>query len=124
MGQFSHALESIDSHGALIHLRGNLDAHASPELLATLRATLNTQNQLIVVDMDELEFIDSSGIATLAEGLAWSRHSGGRFVLAGIRPRIMDVLSLARLDTVFEIVPDCESALSRRGDATPPVDGV
>ncbi len=65
-----------------------------------------------MVDLSGVEFIDSSGIATLAGGLAWSRQSGGRFVLAGIRSSVKDVFAMAKLDDAFEIATDCENALA------------
>jgi len=111
VSQFRYVLERIDAPGAVVRLQGSLDAHSSPELLTVLAAELNDGNRIVIVDMAGLEFIDSSGIATLAEGLTWRRHGGGRFVLTGIRPRIMDVFSLARLDDVFEIAGDCNSVL-------------
>ena len=54
--------------------------------------------------------MDSAGIATLVEGLQWSRSTGGRFVLSGLTENVHDVFSLSKLDTVFEIVDIPESA--------------
>jgi len=111
VSKFRYTLERIDVPGAVVRLHGSLDVYSSPELLAVLAAELNDGNRLVIVDMAGLEFIDSSGIATLAEGLTWSRHGNGRFVLTAISPRIMDVFSLARLDDMFEIAEDCDSVL-------------
>ncbi len=91
-------------------VNGEVNIHTSPKLRERLKPLLNESNSEVHVLLDGVHFMDSSGIATLVEGLQWSRTSGGRFVLSGLTPTVRDVFSLAKLDTVFEIVESSESA--------------
>ena len=61
------------------------------------------RGQSVLVDMSDVSYIDSSGIATLVEGL---QHAKGRklgFGLVGIGEGVMQVIKLTRLDQVFPI---------------------
>jgi len=88
---------------ARVEVRGNVTIHSSPELRRALLPLFADGYSMIRVDLTEVGFIDSSGIATLVEGLKWARESGGRFVLAGLSDKVRDVFELAKLDTVFDI---------------------
>ena len=65
----------------------------------------------VVVDLSGVEYIDSSGIATLVEGLQWSHSSNNKFRLAGLTPTVRDVFEIARLLTVFEVFDSREEAV-------------
>ncbi len=88
---------------ASLKVIGDVTIHTSPKLREQLKALLVPDTHEVRVLLGEVEFMDSSGIATLVEGLRWSRASGGRFVLAGLHDNVRDVLSLAKLDSVFDI---------------------
>jgi len=92
-----------DTNNATITVKGRVDIHSSPKLRQALKPLLTASRQSIVVDLNQVSFMDSSGIATLVEGLQWSREHGGRFVLSGLSENVRDIFALARLDTVFEI---------------------
>lgn len=85
-------------------LQGDVNIHTSPELRERLKPLLNASHKEIHIDLSGVNFMDSAGIATLVEGLQWSRNTGGRFVLAGLTENVRDVFSLSKLDTVFEII--------------------
>ena len=74
----------------------------------------------IVVDLSGVIMIDSSGIASLLEAFQMSRKRGKGFILADVGEPVMKVLKLARLETVFEIADDVETA---RQAGRPPLSG-
>lgn len=88
---------------AVVSIAGDIDAHASPKLRRELSTLFADSLQAIRVQLDDVAYMDSSGVATLAEGLLWSRRTGGRFVLSGLSSSVNDVLELAKLGDVFEI---------------------
>lgn len=61
------------------------------------------QQEQIIVNLAEVSYIDSSGIASLVEGLQEARKQNRRFVLVGLREGPRHVLELTRLLNVFEI---------------------
>ncbi len=88
---------------ATVVVKGDVTIQTSPELRAKLKPLFASDVTRIDVKLDGVDFMDSSGIATLVEGLQWSKASGGKFVLSGLTETVRDVFELAKLDTVFEI---------------------
>jgi len=86
-----------------IRVIGDVTIHSSPRLREQLKPLFTGKTQEIRVALNGVDFMDSSGIATLVEGLQWSRQTGGSFVLVGMQENVRDVFSLAKLDTVFDI---------------------
>ena len=91
------------SDGSLIRVVGEVDLYSSPELRkAILKAVKEVKGDL-AIDLEGVTYIDSSGIATLVEGLRSAREHGAGFALVAPSPAVMRVLELARLDSVFEV---------------------
>jgi len=84
-------------------VKGDVTIQTSPSLRNALKPHFSSDMKCIRVKLDGVGFMDSSGIATLVEGLQWSKASQGRFVLSGLSETVRDVFELAKLDTVFEI---------------------
>jgi len=92
-----------DATNAAIALSGVVNIHTATQLRQHLKPLLDDQHKEVRVDLSSVSFIDSAGIATLVEGLQWSRGDGRRFVLSGLSENVRDIFELAKLDTVFEI---------------------
>jgi len=90
---------------AVVRVVGVVNAHSSQLLRKKIAPLFSDGLQTIRVQLDEVRQLDSSGVATLSDGLVWSHQSGGRFVLSGVSGSIASVLQLAKLDGVFEIEP-------------------
>jgi anti-sigma B factor antagonist len=88
---------------ATVTIQGDVTIQTSPELRNILKPLFKGDVNHIVIKLDGVDFMDSSGIATLVEGLQWSKVSDGRFVLSGLSSTVRDVFELAKLDTIFEI---------------------
>lgn len=96
---------------AVVSIEGDVDMHTSPGVRDALVPNFQPAVNGIVVDLSGVGYMDSSGIATMIEGLQWSTKEGKRFVLAGLGPAVMDVFALTNLKDVFEFSPDAESAI-------------
>jgi len=94
-----------DIQGAVTILRpeGEIDLSVSPQLRQAVLDALQGGGDLIV-DLAGVPYIDSSGIAGLAEGLQAARRAGRRFALARPPESACKVLRIARLDQVFTIL--------------------
>ncbi len=95
----------------VIVLKGEVDMHSAPGLRERLLAALQ-QPVGLIVDMSEVSFIDSSGIAILVEGYKRAKQHSQRFSLAGVKAAPMQVLQLTRLDKVFPLFMDVSSAVN------------
>ncbi len=90
-------------NSAMVRVTGEVDMYTSPGLRDTLVPFFDKKVDAIVVDLSEVSFMDSSGIATLVEGLQWSRKNDRQFILAGLGETVFNALSLTKLDHVFTI---------------------
>jgi anti-sigma B factor antagonist len=97
---------------AIIPLEGEIDLHESPNLRETLRPFIENKASRIYVDMTEVSYIDSSGLAVLIDCMQRIADYGGKFGIIAIRPAVRTVLEIARLDQVFRVYPDRASAIS------------
>lgn len=86
----------------IVALSGEVDLHCSPEARKHILQHLNDQKH-VLVDLAEVSYIDSSGIASLVEGFQMARSKQLRFGLVGVSEAARQVLQLARLDKVFPI---------------------
>ena len=85
--------------------------NTSPEVRSHLTQLFENNQKKIVVDLSDVSYIDSSGIATLVEGLQWSHTNNTKFRLTSLTPMVKDVFEIARLLTVFEVYESEEEAL-------------
>jgi len=94
-----------------VTVSGDIDMSSSTKMRDALTPLFQNNDKIIVVDLSGVSYIDSSGIATLVEGLQWSRNSNNKFRLAALAPGVKDVFEIARLLTVFEVFDTKEQAL-------------
>ena len=93
----------------LVRLRGEVDLSWSQQVRKTILAALGATNR-VGVELSEVSYIDSSGIAALVEGLQNAKSKGQKFALVAVSKAVMAVLQLARLDRVFPIFADVDAA--------------
>jgi len=99
-------IESETFDGAiLIRLSGEVDLSWSQQVRHAVLAALE-KNPVVGVELSQVSYIDSSGIAALVEGFQNARTRGSRFALVAISDAVRAVLELARLDRVFLIVAE------------------
>lgn len=94
----------------LVRLRGRIHIDSSPAFRNQLLSLLGAQStQAVVVDMTEVSYIDTSGIATLVEGLKIARQRAKTLCLRGPQGRILHLFEVAGLLDLFE-ANGCRSA--------------
>ena len=81
---------------------GDIDLHYSTDLRKLLLNTLDQETGL-VLDLSEVDYLDSSGVACFVEAYQSSRKHNLKFSLSNISEPALQVLKLARLDTVFPV---------------------
>jgi anti-sigma B factor antagonist len=87
---------------SLISVTGEVDLYTSPELRSAIMDAVPSATT-VAVDLSGVRYMDSSGVATLVEGLRRSRDLDKTFKLVAPSTAVMKVLELAKLDSVFEV---------------------
>lgn len=90
---------------------GMINIQTSPALRRTLLEQYPGRGD-IVINMADVDYMDSSGLATLVEGLQLAQRGGGKLTLCEIRSRmILDLLEITRLQDAFSVVESESAAL-------------
>jgi anti-sigma B factor antagonist len=96
----------------VLPLEGEIDLHVSPHVSASLASIIKRKPATVVVDLSQVTYIDSSGLAVLIEAMQNVGGYGGKFALAGLQQSVQPIFEIARLDQVFRIFPDTAAALA------------
>ncbi|BAZ52981.1 STAS domain-containing protein [Nostoc sp. CENA67] len=83
--------------------QGSIDLEGGIALSEEMAKTVPQPHQLWVIDLAEVDFMDSSGLVPLVKGLTTARQSGCRLVLCNVKAPVRLILELTQLDSVFEI---------------------
>lgn len=101
-----------DDEGSILRLRGCLNIDSSPALRDRFLAMLGAQSsEAVIVDLTDVSYIDSSGVATLIEGLKMARTRQTTLCLRGLQSRLLHLFQVTGLSTLFE-KNGCASASS------------
>lgn len=98
---------------AILDIAGDINLKYSREVRnAMLQEIRDKGTPRVILNLTAVPRIDSSGIASLVEGLKASREAGTRLILYGLSPLAYEVLRLSRLVDLFEIYDNEEKALA------------
>lgn len=96
----------------IVTVRGDVDLHNSPELrVALLQLIGKNVPHKLVINLPDVSYMDSSGVAVLVEILGLIRRPGGKVYLTGVQQRVKSILEIARLNTIFVLTNDEAEAL-------------
>lgn len=100
-------------HGVeIVDLQGDLDFHSSPELRRELVKLVEQEVPRILVDLKNVSYIDSSGLATFVELFQKMKRYGGKLVLFNLSQGVRSVFEIAKLDTIFQLAENQREALA------------
>ncbi|MGF1594014.1 MAG: STAS domain-containing protein [Kiloniellaceae bacterium] len=97
----------------VVDLGGEIDLDRAPEVRNLLLDCVGRGCD-VLVDLSQVSYIDSSGIASLVEALQRAGKGGTGLGLIAVSPAVLRVFELARLDKVFAMHPDLDTALAAR----------
>ncbi len=105
----------IEDKGAAVLLavqEERLDAHNSGDLKNHMLKLFEEGKNNLVVDLQEVRFVDSSGLGALVSGFKNASSRNGNLKLAGLQLQVKSMFELTRLHRVFEIYTDSSEALA------------
>ena len=106
--------EILEKQGAsIVVFTGEIDLESSPAARETLLKCFEHSDN-VIVDLSDVTYIDSSGVASLVEALQAAKKNGSQFALAAVSEPTRRVLELARLDKVFTLYDSVELALENQ----------
>ena len=95
----------------LLDMRGQITlGDETGALREKVKTVLEAGHSRIIVDLAEINYIDSAGLATLVSLYTTARKQGGNVKLVHLTKRVRDLMQITRLSTVFEIYDNLEAA--------------
>ncbi len=109
----------VDEHGKVkvLACAGRMDAEVSGLLKDRILELLDEGTTLLVVDLEGLEFLDSSGLGALVSCLRRVKEKKGEIKLAGLRSEVRSIFEITRVSRLFHIcetVPDALKAFKKK----------
>ena len=104
--------ERTEDNVPVVSITGDIDLETSPQLRDFLKPKSSKKTQLLLLDFSGVNYIDSSGLATLIEYFQAVQNFQGKLALASLSPRVKNVFEIVRLEQIFSLHPDVPSALA------------
>ena len=105
-------LETSQHDGvAVLTLRGEIDVYTAPRMRQAIVDLVDAGSLNIVVDMGMVDFLDSTGLGVLVEGLKRVRTRGGNLSLVVTQDKIVKIFDITGLNKAFPIFSSLEDAL-------------
>jgi len=97
---------------SIFRMSGDIDINTSPDLKKSFDSAVGAKKDKIVINLEGVSYVDSSGLATLVEILKNLRAYGGKLKLTNLSDKVRGLFEITKLDKLFDIVPDEDSAVN------------
>ena len=115
---FELAEEASDSGAHLITVRGETHVTTAPQFAKRLNNAIESGKTTLVLDLSGTEFIDSTGLSVLLNGLRLVNQKQGRMAIACANPTVLRLFQITSLESTFDIFPDRAAAVAHVAGAS------
>jgi anti-sigma B factor antagonist len=109
--EFELAEQDLDARTHVIAISGEIHVSTAPEFSRRLTSAIAHGKTAVVLDLSGTEFIDSTGLSVLLNGLRKVTRQHGRMALVCTNPTVLRLFEITRLDSTFDIYATREEAL-------------
>ena len=102
--------EKINNSNVLFIKDERIDAHNSVQLKDHILQMIERGDKHIIVQLEQVRFIDSSGLGALLSGFKHAEAKSGTLSLSNVQNQVLSMFELTRLNRVFEIYMDLDEA--------------
>jgi anti-sigma B factor antagonist len=110
-GTLEYTIDTLDSGIGVFHLAGRVDITSANDLKQALAREVASGHQRLLMDLQGVSFVDSSGLSAFVSGLRVARQAGGDLRIAAPGEQPKAVLALTSLDRIFSVYPTVEEAV-------------
>ena len=103
-------LEKMNGYSVLTIQEERIDAHNSGELKEYILHLIEQNEMHIIVQLEHVRFIDSSGLGALLSGYKNTAAKSGKLALTSCNPQVLSMFELTRLNRVFNIYTNLTEA--------------
>ena len=98
----------------VVEVSGEIDVYTAPRLREKIIALVEAGSYQLIIDMEGVEFLDSTGLGVLVGGLKRVRQHDGGIELVCTQGRILRIFRITGLSRVFEIYNSVDEARAAR----------
>ena len=102
----------IIGNAVVVRPMGEIDLSRAPSLRVQLAELQQQRPAKLIIDLEDVPYMDSSGVATLVEAMQTARRSNTQLVLCAMQEKVRSIFEIARLDMVFTIVASRDDAMT------------
>ncbi|MFC1743902.1 STAS domain-containing protein [Candidatus Riflebacteria bacterium] len=95
----------------IVKISGNIDMSSCMSLRDVLLDCVKSKVKIILLNLEKVDYMDSSGLATLVEAYQQLLGYGGNLKLAGLKPAVKELIHLAKMDQIFQVFDTVEDAI-------------
>lgn len=104
-------IKELENNTIVLELDGEIDIYSSTEVKDTIINQIDFGAKNIIVDLENVNYIDSSGIGAFISALAVIKKINGKMVIIKVTEAVRKVFELTKLTNFFKIYKDEESAI-------------
>jgi anti-sigma B factor antagonist len=97
---------------AVLSVRGEVDVYTAPRFRERLIELVSEGKHKIIVDLEGVDFLDSTGLGTIISALKRARTHGGDMRLVCTQPRIKRLFEITGLDKAVPLMPTLDAAVT------------
>lgn len=97
-------------NGEVLKFSGEIDFRSTPGFRSLLQARIKTHCPLLLLDMSQVEYIDSGGMSALVEYWRDAHRYGGELGLVGLNERLSEIFHMVHLDEHLRLFPSWPEA--------------
>jgi anti-sigma B factor antagonist len=116
--KFDVSEEDVDDTTRILDASGEIHVSTAPRFSERLNAAIADGKTALVLDFSRVEFIDSTGLSVLLNGLRRLTRRNGALVLVCTNPTVLRLFEITRLDSTFDIVGTRDEALKHVRNGT------
>lgn len=95
----------------ILAVDGEINFNSSPDFRKSFLKVLDSKAKKVVINLSNVAYVDSSGLATLVEALQKIKGNGGRLRLTNLSAKVKSLFEITKLEKLFEIFASEEDAV-------------
>jgi anti-anti-sigma factor len=107
----------LEPDRVVLRLGGELDLAGAPLLASEIARTETEEQRILVLDLEDLEFIDSAGLRVILAAHARARERGGDLLLTPGPPQVQRLLTIAGVDSHLHTIDSPDAVVVPRPGA-------
>ena len=104
-----------NDNGVILHLDGKIIGDGVPQFRQVIEEHIYSGGNWIIIDLTHVPLMDSSALGTVIAAFLKLRENDRKLVLLNAQKSILDVLAITKLNSLFKVYNDMQSALKYVG---------